>query len=180
MYEKVKLDEAKYFYSQMVATFDDRQAFTHNLSAFLSAARSVLQYALEEAGKKTGGQRWYDRQMSASRILKEFKDKRDVNIHKQPVSPTKNISVTMTATIGIKASASVIVRDANGNIKYQSPPETPTPEKKTVPKQAPEIKERYIFSDWSGPEGIMELCQKYLDELEYFVEDGIKQGFLTG
>lgn len=54
--ERSKLAEARYFYSRMRKEVDDREAFTCNLSAFLAAARSVLQYALKEAKTKTGGQ----------------------------------------------------------------------------------------------------------------------------
>ncbi len=53
MYEKDKIIEAEYFYSRMSQEQNDRDAFRHNLSAFLSAARSVLQYALKEAETNT-------------------------------------------------------------------------------------------------------------------------------
>lgn len=178
MYEKQKLNEAKYFYSQMTNTFNDRETFTYNLSAFLSAARSVLQYACEEAKNKRK-QSWYDNLISKSDIFAFFKDKRDVNIHFVPIQPIKNTSVTITANIGLSSSVTVIHRDASGNIKYQSPPEAPTSKNKPVPKQAPEIKERYLFSDWAGSEDIMELCKKYIDELEAFVKDGMAQKILT-
>lgn len=182
MYEKIKISEAKYFYSQMSANFDDREKFTFNLSAFLSSARSVLQYACEEAKTKNGGQAWYDKQVIASSILPFFKDKRDVNIHAEPVHATMHVNVVMHETIGIHASASVVVKDANGNIKYQSPPETPPPSNprpKTSQTSAPTTI-RFKFSDWSGAEDIMTLCQMYIAELEGFVEDGITKGFITG
>ncbi len=53
MHEKDKIIEAEYFYSRMKQEQHDRDAFRHNLSAFLSAARSVLQYALKEAETNT-------------------------------------------------------------------------------------------------------------------------------
>lgn len=50
MFEQEKLKEAKYFYSRMKEERgqEDRESFKYNLSAFLSVARSVLQYALKE------------------------------------------------------------------------------------------------------------------------------------
>jgi hypothetical protein len=181
MYEKAKLDEAKYFYSQMLTNFDDREKFRYNLSAFLTSARSVLQYTLEEAKGKNSGQVWYDKQLAASHTLPFFKDKRDVNIHTEPVHPTKHLTFTAMAKIGIRCSASVIVKDANGNIKSQS--STGTSQNDTEPQSLQETEStavRWVFSDWAGPEDIMTLCQKYIDELGNLVKDGIKQGFLTG
>ena len=181
MYEKAKLDEAKYFYSQMSTTFNDNEKFKYNLSAFLTSARSVLQYALEEAKGKNSGQVWYDKQIAASHTLVFFKDKRDVNIHAEPVHPTKHLTATATAKIGIRASASVIVKDANGNMKYQSQTATSQNDAKPQPSQETEsIVVRWVFSDWAGPEDIMTLCQKYIDELDNLVKDGMKQGFLRG
>jgi len=175
------LGEAKYFYSQMSANFNDREKFTYNLSGFLSSARSVLQYALEEAKGRSGGQVWYDRRVSASNILSFFKDKRNVNIHDEPVRPIQNASVRITAKIGISVSVSAVVRDANGNIKSQSSSETPQQEAQSQTTEKPaSLEVRYLFSDWTGAEDIMTLCQKYIGELDYFVNDGIEQGFLTG
>jgi len=181
MYENNKLDEAKYFYQKMIKEFDDRQGFTYNLSAFLSSARSVLQYANEEAKTKQGGQRWYDQRVGQSNVLSFFKDKRDINIHDKPIHPTKLTSFAPTVTIGIKLKASVVVRDAQGNIKSQSSTETPQTAAKPPVTQAPaEVKVLYLFSDWTGSEDVVALCQKYIDELEKFIADGIKQGFITG
>lgn len=179
MYENAKLAEAKYFYSQMSANFEDREKFTHNLSAFLSSARSVLQYALEEAKTKNGGQAWYDTQVAADSILPFFKDKRDVNIHTQPVRPIKNISAVINETIRLSDSISVVVRDANGNIKYESSGESPT--HKTKPQPLPSsVTFRYSFPDWVGEADVMGLCQRYIASLEMFVMNGTDNGFLTG
>lgn len=43
MHEEVKLKESKYFVHRMKASIDQPEAFQYELSAFLSAARSVLQ-----------------------------------------------------------------------------------------------------------------------------------------
>ena len=179
MYENGKLAEAKYFYSRMFTDFDDRERFNYNLSAFLSSARSVLQYALEEAKTKTGGQQWYDNHMAGSSVLSFFKDKRDINIHSEPVKPVQHIHVTATATVHLSASVSVTHTDASGNILYQSPPETPKPELKKSDTPAV-VMSRYVFTDWTGGQDVMALSQMYLDELDRVVKDGIHKGFLTG
>src|SRR4030067_3783407 len=92
MHERYKICEAKFFLERMEESVHDRVAFRYYLSAFLSSARSVLQYAREES-KNTGGLDWYDTTVARSDVLGFFKDKRDVNIHGEPVNPSRNISI---------------------------------------------------------------------------------------
>ena len=86
MNERHKLEEARYFLQRMRDEHETPRHFRFELSAFLGAARSVLQYALEEAKGKAGGKRWYDQMVAQEPILTYFKDKRDANIHSAPVS----------------------------------------------------------------------------------------------
>lgn len=161
----------------MLKECNDRQSFTYDLSAFLNAARSVLQYGRKEARNKTGGLCWYDNYVAKKTVLSFFRKKRNTNIHGEPVLPNQIINATLTA----RASVSVAVKDANGNMKYQSSTETPNTEVKLPPAQEPIEKPiRYFFSDWKGSEDIVTLCEKCIGELEDFVEDGTKQGFLLG
>lgn len=180
MYEQIKLNEARYFYSQMIAEYADRQKFTHNLSAFLSSARSVLQYGLEEAKTKPGGQHWYDKRVDGGSTLTFFKNKRDINIHEEPVKPVKHVSIKMKDTIHLSESVSIKRFDANGLEPLESSVETQEPrEVKKTPDTPPVVTIKYKFQDWSGNEDIIELSQRYIDELQQFVKDGINSGFLT-
>lgn len=61
MNEQHKLTEALYFLSHLGPSSLDPQEYSFELSAFLTAARSVLQYARKEAITKPGGQEWYDK-----------------------------------------------------------------------------------------------------------------------
>jgi hypothetical protein len=178
MYEQAKLAEARHFYFRMLAELNDREIFTYNLSAFLSSARSVMQYALEEAKPKTGGQQWYDSQMAASPVLSFFRDKRDINVHFEPLKPVQHTNIAVTTTVHLSASVSITHLDANGNMLYQSPPETHEPEPRT-PDAPPVVTTRYRFADWADSENVMTLSQMYLDELQRVVEDGVRNGFLT-
>jgi len=179
MHEQTKLAEARYFHSRMLAELNDRERFTYNLSAFLSSARSVLQYACKEAKTRTGGQQWYDNHMAASPVLSFFRDKRDINIHFEPLKPAQHTNVALTTTVRLSASVSITHLDGNGNVLYQSPPETREPELRT-PDTPPVVTTQYTFADWTGSEDIVTLSQMYLDELQRVVEDGIRNGFLTG
>jgi len=187
MNENKKLEEAKYFYSKMSSEQETRDAFTFNLSAFLSATRSILQYALKEASNKPGGRIWYDNLMKSSPELKFFKDKRDLNIHKKPIHP--NAHYILHAETGgyltSFGSVSMTVYDKDGNIKQQvhskPNPDLPqtTPTKNTNSKPIPnEVK--YYFDNWVGTEDVLVLCQKCIWELENAISDGISQGFITG
>jgi hypothetical protein len=92
MNETKKLQEAKYFLTKMEETREDPNSFVYNLSAFLSAARSVLQYVFNETRKTANGNQWYQSFVKSSNTLKFFKDKRDVNIHKKTCFSTEQCS----------------------------------------------------------------------------------------
>jgi hypothetical protein len=92
MHERCKLTEARYFMQRMLAEHDDPTSFRHELSAFLGAARSVLQYARKEAKGKPEVQEWYDQAVKAEPLLAFFRDRRNENTHTRPVNP----ATTMT------------------------------------------------------------------------------------
>ena len=179
MNELTKITEAKYFYDRMLAEFDNREVFTFKLSAFLSAARSVLQYALEEAKTKPGGQQWYDRHIAQSSVLSFFKDKRDINIHIEPIKPVQHTKITAKATIYMSASVHIVHRDKNGNVLYESPPEVTKPRPKK-PEPPTIVTTEYRFADWTGSEDLITLSKMYLDELQRVVEDGRNESTITG
>lgn len=181
MNEYAKLAEAKYFMDRMLVEFDNRQAFEYELSAFLSAARSVMQYALEEAKTKSGGLKWYDDTIAGSSVLSFFRDKRDINIHSQPIKPVKHTSVTMKSTLSISSSVHIVHKDKNGNVLYESPPEATRPKPvKPSPSTPAVVKTEYRFDDWEGGEDLIALSMMYLNELRKVVKDGIDHSFITG
>ncbi len=178
MHEKKKLREVQYHYSKMIEEQEQghKEYFKYNLSAFLSSARSVLQYALKEAKIKPEGQEWYDNRISTS-PLGLFKNKRDINIHDEPIQPRADHKLQATDTIHISDSISITILDKDGNIKEQDSPEPkPMPKK---PKTPPVTEVKYKFKDWGGSEDVLELCQSYVQELENAIEDGVNKGFIT-
>jgi hypothetical protein len=178
VHEQEKLNEAKYFLERMEASIDNPGALQYDLSAFLSAARSVLQYALEEAKQKPNGQRWYDAQVSGNAVLKFFKDKRDLNIHAEPVRPARHIGVALTEHINISDSIRIEIQREGGAKEIREhveEPPAPAPRESSA-----EVKIRYVFVDWVGPEDIINLSQKYLAALETFVKAGISAGVISG
>jgi hypothetical protein len=83
-----KLDEAQYFLEGMIQaqSAQDERAFRYELSAFLSAARTVLQYAFAECGR-TGRLDWYETAVTRDSCLAFLKLQRDDNVHGRPVAP---------------------------------------------------------------------------------------------
>jgi hypothetical protein len=183
MNEIKKLEEAKYFFTQMTDHQQNRNIFIHNLSAFLSAARSVLQYAKDEAKSKPGGQNWYDNLMKSGPELKFFKDKRDLNIHDKPVH-TKANYILHAETGGYLlsfGSVSMTVYDKDGNVKQQVQSDPDAPKVTSAQNTNPIPNEvKYYFDNWAGSEDVLVLCQKYVQELENVVNNGISNGFITG
>ena len=177
MYEKSKLKEAGYFYSRMVSETDNRDNLLFDLSAFLSAARSVLQYASKEAQGKSDSQQWYDNHITSSKVLAFFKEKRNFNVHTQPVQVNQHTSIQSTEVVRSSESIHIKKFDQTGRLigEYSSEPSEPPPESEIPPK----VTHRFTFPDWSGTEDVLQLCNLYLNELQRVVEVGQNNGFLT-
>jgi hypothetical protein len=163
MLEDKKIREAHFFYALALneerKVNDDRDTFEHFLSAFLSASRSVLQYAHNEAvlGGRPGGPIWYETTMSGSSVLQYFKEKRDANIHAQPVSAIREFDLPIEDSIWMGAAPPI-----PGHVGWPA-----------------KVPDKYKFADWPGSEGILTLCMACLRELRGFVQDGQNRGFLT-
>ncbi|MCX5919602.1 MAG: hypothetical protein NTX30_23380 [Deltaproteobacteria bacterium] len=181
MKEQEKLDEAEYFYQRMIVEQNNQLYFKYNLSAFLSAARSVLQYAAKDVdpantpSARPGAKAWYDCKITSSIILPFFRDTRDVNIHRSPVSPKSNTTLQVDDLFHAHFIDHV-------SLNGQAPAETPPPpavvrEKELKPPPPPP---EYKFTDWSGTEDVPTLCRKYLGELEQFIKEGVSLGYISG
>ena len=156
MHETSKLTEARHFLNRMLAEHGNPAAFTHESSAFMGAARSVLQYARKEAKLKTGGQDWYDHAM-ANPLLCFFRDLRNDNVHEVPARP---LTKTTTEVAGLL------------NIGDDD-------DETLIPYQHDGSVQQYEFQDRPGEE-VTDLSQRYLKALENLVEDGVAKGWITG
>jgi len=178
MHEQIKIKEAKYFLKQMTSHVNDSEAFTFNLSAFIAAARSVLQYALEEAKCEAGGQSWYDEQVTNKEIIKFFKDKRDINIHSKPISPSAKVSVSLKSTIQVSGSFEAIILHKDGSTEEIASAES-KPSSSPTPNSESKVSYEYYFSDWKGREDVLNLCNTYMSEIESLIANGVSKGILS-
>ena len=172
MNEQSKLSEATYFYNRMRATVGNREHFLYNLSALLSAARSVLQYAFKEAQPR--GRQWYNNHIS-NEVLRFFKDKRNINIHTEPIQVNQNISMQLTEVIRISDSINIRINPTEKSIDENS---SGSSEPTSPSDISPIIAYKFTFPDWNGDEDVLQLCDKYLKELQRVITDGQDKGFL--
>src|SRR5438552_9993699 len=156
MYESEKLDEAEYFLQQMAKCQSDHLPHRYNLSAFLSAGRSVLQFAREEARSRPGGQAWYDSQVTDNPIVRFFAERRNWSTHTEPVRPIGEIQMHIEETLHFcddMTEAMVIRYDNPGPSEVQQQasrwfawlPNWPHPSKVTMSGAC-------RFKEWPGTE----------------------------
>ena len=182
MNERYKIGEARFFLARMEESIRDRVAFRYNLSAFLSAAQSVLQYALTESDGK-GNRKWYDENVAQindaqNNVLRDFKEKRDANTHRgEPVDPARDVTIAI--------SEGVMVLSAVGEVRFNDKPaEMMKPKEEPPPPKSSESRHRdmvlYRFVDWPGSEDLNGLSRRYIEELEKFVQKGMEEGIISG
>lgn len=180
MYEKEKLEEAQYFYQRILDEKENPKVLKFIVSAFLSASRSVMQYANEETKCDKSAKQWYDNCMAKSSILTYFKNKRNTNIHSAPAVPSTSVTVEVgTRRVGVKElpASYKVIREGEvikeGVIDTDQPPPSPKTDASVKATY------RHEFKDWPGPEDVITLCKMCLDELEKVVQDGVSKGFIT-
>lgn len=181
-HEDAKWREAAYFLGVMKANINDRNAFVYNFSAFITAARSVAQYALEECKASAASKHWYDDYVAKTDMIRYFRDKRDVNIHEKPVVPNAAYGVEAATNLALSNTASVAVmaRDANGNPDEKSTPASEAAAKALAsPAPKPETNEsvRYFFLDRQNDDVVV-LAENYLNELIAFLNAARAAGHL--
>jgi len=167
---KEKLLEAKYFLERMIENRANRDAFKYNLSAFLSAARSVTLIMQKEFGNVLGFADWYAVQkskMATDDKMKILDDKRDVTIHQEPIRPRAHVFVSITDHINVTDSVSVHVIRADGTIERHnstpSPPPAPNETESTV-------EWRWYFDEIPNID-VIEVCREHISKLESIVAE---------
>ncbi len=148
-----KIREAEYFLTMMKQVFEDDDVFSFNLSAFLSAARSITFYMKKQYKRRKGFAEWYSRhqiKMSADPELKYLNDARVEAVKKEPVQTgaTRQITLPSDATI-IKGDTPKVeqIKGAEPKPTQSSP--------KTVRRFFPEFKHMDVIT----------FCEKQLAKL---------------
>jgi hypothetical protein len=175
-----KLDEASYFLVGMIDNQDTYGLFQFNYSAFLTAARSVLQYTSEEVepdyntNAKPGAKKWYQKAVTGSRVIKFGRKERDENIHQAPATPNASVKVFPKEIV---VNVENVLAYLNKTLVSDSSQKQEAGGVEPTTYARPEY--RYTSSRWAGPEDLLEVCRMYLSELEALVKDGVSKGYIT-
>lgn len=174
MNELEKIEQAERNFDRMIVAINeqgsstDRVGFKDHLCAFLASARSVQQYALEEAKQNSGGEIWYENYVGHSNILKFFKITRDFEIHLEPVSLNNDLTVKLGGAVreNVPCTSKATFWFAGNWYARQARDYRPADKK--------------LCRSLIQSKDVMALCQDYLNELKGFVADGIRQSFIAG
>ncbi len=144
-----KMGEATYFLDRMKETAADADAFKYNLSAFLSAARSVWNHLRAEHARTPGFKTWAEKKwqdFDADARMKFFIDKRREAVHIRPVSPAAQVKVEVHEVLHMTDAVIVQKMDKEGKVieerRSVSPPASPPAE-----PRLPRIEWRWHFDE---------------------------------
>lgn len=167
-----KLREGAYLLGRMRANTEEPDEFRWNLSAFLSAARSVTFYLQKEFSGEEGFEEWYQAKreaMTADEEMRFFTEARVNSIHIRAVSPNAvhHVGIYDSARgsdsihIDIVQEGEVVDTRDSGS----PPAEPPAP-------RPSESRTSYFFEDFPTEENeVVGACERHLQKLEELVSD---------
>ncbi|MEO0124004.1 MAG: hypothetical protein ABIL69_08400 [candidate division WOR-3 bacterium] len=168
---RFKLEEAKYFLKRLADEVATCEPFKYNLSAFLSAGRSVTFVMQTEFSSVPEFKEWYDekqKELNSDPLMKLMNDKRRVTIHQKPIQPRSKIDVFLKSTITITDHLVEILHHKNGTYeRFESNEKTPPIPKK---EKTAEVRYHWYFEDIAD-EDILTLSQTYIAKLELLVNE---------
>ena len=172
-----KLLEAQYFLQLMRENSSDRNAFKYNLSAFLSAARSVTFYMQKELKHTPDFEEWYAAEQEVMRrdpLMPFFLEARNVSLKQQHVPTRAQVDVTMTATATGRASVEMVIIRADGTRERV---ETDDPEPPSAPERTdtePTVEWQWYFNDLPpdvDEKDVVTLSEEHVGKLEALVSE---------
>jgi hypothetical protein len=202
-----QIQDAEYFL-EIIRIKHTRDEMRPNLKAFLSTARGIPDYILEDYNNNNNnfglgipltvdsGQRqntlnpvtfkkeaksknnqealkfidFFDNEfknLKNESVVKLLFEKRNIMIHRTSPSVRGEIQATITEKISISESASVIVRDKDGNIKQQSNTKE-NKEEHTKPSEGT-ISTKWFFEDYPQRE-VPDVCHSLSEKMKDFVK----------
>lgn len=175
-----KLNETLYFLKQMEAKQPERDNFKFNLSAFLSAARSITLIMQKEFSKVPDFNNWYEGiAIGKDEEMKFFNRKRILTIHQKPVKPRARVDVNIcvpTANITINAySPTVITTKADEIIGQRVEPEQISSKATSTSDKSISMGEsvttwRWYFEEFPDMD-VLTLCKEHSKKLEALVSE---------
>ncbi len=169
-----KLDEAKYFLSQLKLNIINVSIFRYNLSAFLSAIRSVTFFLQKECNGIPGFSEWYvmeQEKMKSDPYMKFLNDKRVLEVHKGRSLLRKETRVTHHDSVSMVDSITIFLirSDGTGDIR-QSGPSVHDISRKIDPT----TEHLWFFEDFEEKD-IIQLCEEHVSKIEKLLNDCKKE-----
>jgi hypothetical protein len=163
-------------------------------SNFVTLGRSIFQYALEEIGSNEESRRLYDSFIEGRPLLKFFKDIRDQEIHIGPGGHQTTIELQSRIRLGNEDSTDKLSKNKKEESKtplikyeiYQLVEPTEDAYLRFMKKGELDLADAikngiplYEKLAFGGETDLFRLCEKYIKEIESFIQYGIEKGFIT-
>jgi hypothetical protein len=166
-----KFLEAQYFFKRLVDNQNNREEFKFNLSAFLSAFRSVTLFMQKEFGKINEFKKWYSDQQCKMKANSDFSllnTKRVMTIHTSSVKPHARITISLSDSVTATDSCSAQIVHQGGSTENTDLAE-PQPPKHTI---EPEVADRWLwyFADQPNKD-VITICKESMEILEDIVKE---------
>ena len=167
-----KVREAEFFLGQMKKTVNSPDEFRWNLSAFLSAARSVTWFLQSEFARTQGFKTWYGEKQEEMRkdpAMRFFVSKRNFSIKQASLTPRQAITVKASGTIRPSGALEIkVIRDG----KVVERRELPASEQPAPVEVPAHVTYSHLFPDFPGGErNVIDACQEYLSKLKSVVRE---------
>jgi len=176
-----KLSEANYFLERMKEHVMDGEAFRYNLSAFLTAFRSVTFIMRKEYNRISGFEEWYRKkqiEMKKDEKMKLLKEKRNITIHQKPIHLRAHVNVNATSSIGLVPNIIIHHAHANGTEeRYSSTEEEEEEHPQTPAKSDVDVQWRWYFDEFPDVDAIT-ICEECLKKMKDIVSE-CKKKFST-
>ncbi len=175
-----KVEEARYFLGEMQRVVENRDFFVFELSAFLSACRSVDYYLVKEmnqvVGKENGKAWWNDVKARVDSgiyaYVSFFINKRNENIHDSPLQPQPLKRLVVSDTNAQSTENVVIIKlDSQNNLMgiHEETLDRPGQVVRELPWS--QIDSYHFQEGDQDSQDILITCRRYLEELEEIVEE---------
>ena len=158
-----KVREAQYFLSGMKQFFEDDDAFAYNLSAFLSAARSITWYMQKQYKHRQNFDEWHRQKqikMSADPELRYLRDARNEDVKTEPIltGATREVSLPLDV---------ILVEDGTSMAEQAKEAEEAEP-KPPIQSQSKTV--RRFFPKF-GQVDVIKFCENQLTKLTRIVQE---------
>jgi len=160
-----KLEEAQRFLQRMEDTQSDRIAFRDNLSAFLSAAQSVIYIMQSEfkSKQRPAFKTWFQTKVESDKEITFIETVRGEAIHSEPVKPYRNTNITTSVTIGVCVPASKNPKSSKIRL-----PKMNFKSKQKPTGSEPKLEQQWYFNGRNDKD-VVALCTEHLTKLESLV-----------